>query len=88
MSGRPQAEVVAELGIVPTMLRRWQRKLQEHGVPTGATATPPVSQMALPADEAAEITRLRRKRARRGESVTSQRILLRRRTSPSWKSAS
>src|SRR3546814_1533332 len=28
-SGRMQTEVAAELGIMPTMLRRWQRKLQD-----------------------------------------------------------
>jgi hypothetical protein len=27
--GRMQAEMAAELGVMPTMLRRWQRKLQE-----------------------------------------------------------
>ncbi len=27
-SGRMQTEVTAELGIMPTMLRRWQRKSQ------------------------------------------------------------
>lgn len=32
-SGRMQTEVTSELGILPTMLRRWQRKLEEGGVP-------------------------------------------------------
>ena len=60
MSGRPQTEVASELGIAPTMLRRWQRKLQERGVPTSPAAKPPISTMASPADQASEIARLRR----------------------------
>lgn len=59
-SGRPQTEVASELGIMPTMLRRWQRKLQEGGVPVTRAAKPPVSTMASPADQASEIARLRR----------------------------
>jgi transposase len=60
-SGRLQSEVTAELGIMPTMLRRWQRKLEESSVPVASPAAkPPVSTMALPADLASEIARLRR----------------------------
>ena len=60
-SGRLQTEVAAELGIMPTMLRRWQRKLQESSaLPTSLAAKPPVSTMASPADQASEIARLRR----------------------------
>ncbi|SCW34477.1 transposase [Sphingobium faniae] len=59
-SGRPQTEIAGELGIMPTMLRRWQRKLQEGGVPASPAAKPPVSTMASPADQASEIARLRR----------------------------
>ena len=59
-SGRPQTEVASELGIMPTMLRRWQRKLQEGGPPASPAAKPPVSPMASPADQASEIARLRR----------------------------
>lgn len=60
-SGRQQTEIAAELGIMPTMLRRWQRKQQESGAPpTGPEAKPPVSTMASPADQASEIARLRR----------------------------
>lgn len=48
-SGRLQSEVTAELGIMPTMLRRWQRKLEESSVPVASPAAkPPVSTMALP----------------------------------------
>ena len=60
-SGRMQTEVAAELGIMPTMLRRWQRKQQESGTPPASPAAkPPVSTMASPADQASEIARLRR----------------------------
>jgi transposase len=60
-SGRPQTEIAAELGIVPTMLRRWQRKQQEGSAPPASPAAkPPVSAMASPADQALEIARLRR----------------------------
>lgn len=60
-SGRLQTEVAAELGIMPTMLRRWQRKQQEIGPPPASLAgKPPVSTMASPADQASEIARLRR----------------------------
>lgn len=59
-SGRSQTEIAGELGIMPKMLRRWQRKLQEGGMPANPAAKPPVSTMALPADQASEIARLRR----------------------------
>ena len=60
-SGRPQVDVASELGIMPTMLRRWQRQLQEgSGPPVSPAAKPPVSTMASPADQASEIARLRR----------------------------
>jgi transposase len=36
MSGRLQTEMAAELGIMPTMLRRWKRKLQESGAPSAS----------------------------------------------------
>ncbi len=58
-SGRLQTEVASDLGIMPTMLRRWQRKLQDGGT-TSLAAKPPVSTMASPADQASEIARLRR----------------------------
>ena len=60
-SGRMQTEVAAELGIMPTMLRRWQRKLQESSAsPTSPAAKPPVPTMASSADQASGIARLRR----------------------------
>lgn len=54
-SGRTQTEIADELGIVPTMLRRWQR-----GLNGGGPGAQPPSSMASPADQASEIARLRR----------------------------
>ena len=46
---------------MPTMLRRWQRRLQDGGVLlVSPAAKPPVSTMASSADQALEIARLRR----------------------------
>lgn len=60
-SGRMQTEVAAELGIMPTMLRRWQRKLGDSSTPAVSPAAKlPVSAMTSPADRASEIARLRR----------------------------
>ena len=47
-SGRTQTEVAGELGIMPTMLRRWQRGIGVGDVK--AAAQPPTSIMASPAD--------------------------------------
>ena len=57
-SGRTQAEIAGELGIMPTMLRRWQRGIGIGAVKTAAQ--PPTSIMASPADQASEIAKLRR----------------------------
>ena len=57
-SGRMQTDVARELGIMPTMLRRWQRALEIKG--TVPAAKPLSSPMASPADQASEIARLRR----------------------------
>jgi transposase len=57
-SDRTQTEIARELGIMPTMLRRWQR-----GIGFGSqrlVAQPPISIMASPADQASEIAKLRR----------------------------
>lgn len=54
-------EVAAELGIMPTMPRRWQRKLQESSAsPASPAAQSPASPMASPADQALEVARWRR----------------------------
>ena len=61
-SGRPQMQIAAELGIQPSMLRAWRASLQgslpqavSHG-PKPSAASP----LTSPADQAAEIARLRR----------------------------
>lgn len=65
-SGRPQMQVAAELGIQPSMLRSWRAALggKAPGSPLAASAAPPSSPVASPADQAAEIARLRRERER------------------------
>ena len=61
-SGRPQMQVAAELGIQPSMLRNWRAVLSGEAPRSrsaaSAVATP--SSVATPADQAAEIARLRR----------------------------
>jgi transposase len=61
-SGRPQMQIAAELGIQPSMLRNWRAALSGGTSRSRATApaAPPSSAMASPADQAAEIARLRR----------------------------
>jgi transposase len=64
-SGRPQTEVAAELGLQPSQLRRWQKLVQGTGPRSAGPASGPALSLAsantpLPADLAAENTRLRR----------------------------
>ncbi len=58
-SGRPLVQVATELGISPSMLRNW-RALVRGG--TGRSRGPAsiVSPLPSPADQASEITRLKR----------------------------
>jgi transposase len=62
-SGRPQMQIAAELGIQPSMLRNW-RAVLNGGAPRSRTASqaPSASTATVisPADQAAEIARLRR----------------------------
>lgn len=63
ISGRPQMQVAAELGIHPAMLRQWCATLNGASArlrPAGSTGFSPPSPVASPSDEAAEIARLRR----------------------------
>jgi hypothetical protein len=47
--GRMQTKVAAEMGIIPTILRRWQLKLGNSSAPTvSSAAKPPVSAMTSP----------------------------------------
>lgn len=61
-SGRMQTDVARELGIQPSVLRRWQKR--GHGTQAAVPAAKPPSfitaGMASPADQAAEIARLKR----------------------------
>ena len=56
-SGRPLMQVAAELGIQPSMLRGWR------GAANGTKTSPPMAaapRQPLPAEQAAEIARLKR----------------------------
>jgi transposase len=61
-SGRPQMQIAAELGIQPSMLRNWRAVLNGEAPRsrTAVAAAPPSWPVASPADQAAEIARLRR----------------------------
>jgi transposase len=65
-SGRPLTQVAGELGIQPSMLRSWQRRQngeapQPQPVAAGmGSAASPSAPVSSPADQAAEIARLRR----------------------------
>jgi len=62
-SGRPQMHIASELGIQPSMLRQWRTMLMGGSSPprpAGLPGAAPVSPVASPSDQAAEIARLRR----------------------------
>ena len=60
-SGRPLMQIAEELGIQPSMLRRWRNAV---GVPAGASRRPDTQAMppqaGSPGDQSAEIACLRR----------------------------
>lgn len=58
-SDRPLMQVAAEVGISPSMLRNW-RAAVHGGTVRSRAATPGGSPMPSPADQASEITRLKR----------------------------
>ena len=59
-SGRPLMQVAIEVGISPSMLRNW-RAVVRGGTARSRTASPPgLSPLPTPADQASEITRLKR----------------------------
>jgi transposase len=58
-SGRPLMQIATELGITPSMLRNW-RAVVNGGPPRSRPGSPSTPPMASPADQAAEIARLRR----------------------------
>src|SRR3546814_7777147 len=54
-----QTEVAAELGIMPTMLRRWQRKLQDsNDMLVSPAAKPPVSAIGRTEEHTSELQSL------------------------------
>jgi transposase len=59
--GRPQMQIAAERGIQPSMLRNWRAVLRGEAPRSRAKPAPVASPpIASPADQAAEIARLRR----------------------------
>src|SRR6188508_1334007 len=58
-SGRPLMQVATGLGISPSMLRNWRAAVRGGTVRSRATAST-ASPMPSPADQASEITRLKR----------------------------
>lgn len=58
-SGRPLSQVATEIGISPSMLRNW-RKVMHGGVARSRAGQPSGPLPALPADQAAEISWLKR----------------------------
>ena len=77
-SGRPQMQIAAELGIQPSMLRNWRAVLNGEVPPTrsASASVPTASPVASPADQAAEIARLRREldRARTERDILKKAI--------------
>ena len=61
-SGRPLMQIASELGIQPSMLRKWRKGVL--GVPAGVSQRPNTQavspQAGMPEDKSIEIARLRR----------------------------
>lgn len=58
-SGRPLMQVATEVGISPSMLRNW-RAVIRGATTRSRTAMPALTPLPSPADQASEITRLKR----------------------------
>jgi len=58
-SGRPLMQVATQVGISPSMLRNW-RAVVRDGSARSRAAAPGLSPLPSPADQASEITRLKR----------------------------
>lgn len=58
-SGRPLMQVATEVGISPSMLRNWRASVRGGATRLGK-ATPGAPPLPSPADQASEITRLKR----------------------------
>lgn len=59
-SGRPLMQVATEVGISPSMLRNWRAAVRGGSARTRAASSPGLSPLPSPADQASEITRLKR----------------------------
>lgn len=60
-SGRPLMQVATEVGISPSMLRNWRVLVHGGSIRSRATTlSPGLSPLPSPADQASEITRLKR----------------------------
>ncbi|CAM3250878.1 Transposase [Sphingomonas antarctica] len=55
-SGRPLMQVATEVGISPSMLRNWRTAVRGGATRSGAATSP----IPSPADQASQITRLKR----------------------------
>ena len=59
-SGRPLMQVATEIGISPSMLRNWRAVVRSGSARSRAAASPGLSPLPTPGDQASEITRLKR----------------------------
>ena len=59
-SGRPLMQVATEVGISPSMLRNWRAVVRGGSRRAGAAPSPGMPPLPSPADQASEITRLKR----------------------------
>ncbi len=59
-SGRPVMQVAAEVGISPSMLRNWRAVVRGRSARSRAAPSPGIPPLPSAADQASEITRLKR----------------------------
>ena len=59
-SGRPLMQVATEVGISSSMLRNWRASVRDGSARSRVAASPGLSPLPSPADQASEITRLKR----------------------------
>ena len=59
-SGRPLMQVATEVGISPSMLRNWRAAVRGGSARARAASSPGLWPLPSPADQASEITRLKR----------------------------
>ena len=59
-SGRPLMQVATEVGISPSMLRNWRAVVRSGSARSRAASSPGSPALPSPADQASEITRLKR----------------------------